>query len=402
MRRELLTTTVFAVTALALLLAASWIEPEAIRPEVFSDQGEPLFPGYRDVLDVKAIEVVDYDEEQAVARPLKVEFRRGQWVLSSHYDYPAEARDRLAKTAAALLDLKKDLVVSDRLEDHAAYGVIDPLDMTVAGLTGRGKRVTLRDGQGRILADVVLGKPDAERQGYRYLRLPGQKRTYSVKTEADPSAEFADWIESNLLRLNATDIRRVVINRYLIDEGLGRLTNQERITLSREGNDWKTEGPRRLSRASVEALLGTLARLRVVGARPKPKPLAEQLKSGQPLAMTLETVMSLRQRGFFITPDGRLLAKEGELFVETAQGLVYTLRFGEVAASVAGPTVTSGELPRAAEQDRFLFVTVRAEPPRGDGSGADGERLARNLAQKFADWYYVISGKDFVRLHPRS
>lgn len=405
MRRELFITTGFAVAALALLLAASWIEPEAIRPEVFSDQGEPLFPTYRDVLEVKAIEVVDYDEEQAVARPLKVEFRRGQWVLSSHYDYPAEAGDRLAKTAAALLDLKKDLVVSDRLEDHAAYGVIDPLDMTVAGLAGRGKRVTLRDGQGRILADVVLGKPDPERQGYRYLRLPGQKRTYSVRTEADPSAEFADWIESNLLRLNAGDIRRVVLNRYLVDEGLGRLTNQERITLSREGGEWKTEGPRRLSRASIEGLIGALARLRVVGARPKPKPLAEQLKSGQPLQMTLETVMSLRQRGFFITPDGRLLAKEGELFVETTQGLVYTLRFGEVAASVAGPTASSADAPRAAEQDRFLFVTVRAEPPRAAPAGADGavgERLARTLAQKFADWYYVISGKDFARLHPRS
>jgi hypothetical protein len=37
----------------------------------------------------------------------------------------------------------------------------------------------------------------------------------------------------------------------------------------------------------------------------------------------------------------------------------------------------------------------------GDGGG-DGERLARTLSEKFADWYYVISGKDFVKLHPRS
>jgi len=405
MSRELVTTGLFVAAALALAVTASWIEPEAIRPEIFSDQGEPLFPDFRDVLAVKAIEVVDYDEEQAVARPLKVEFRRGQWVLASHHDYPAEAGDRLAKTAGALLDLKKDLVVSDRLEDHAAYGVIDPLDMTASSLAGRGKRVTLRDGQGRILADVVLGKPDAERQSHRYLRLPGQKRIYSVKTDADPSADFADWVEGNLLRLAASEIRRVVINRYSIDESLGRLANVERVTLSREGNDWKTEGPRRLSRASIEALLGALSRLRIVGARPKPKPLAEQLRSGQPLEMSLETVMSLRQRGFFITPDGRLLANEGELFVETAQGLVYTLRFGEITAGAAGPTPASSEASRAAEQDRFLFVTVRFDPQREAASGADsaaGERLARSLTQRFADWYYVISGKDFARLHPRS
>lgn len=405
MSRESVTTGLFLAAALVLLVAASWLEPEAIRPEIFSDQGEPLFPDFRDVLAVKAVEVVDYDEEQAVARPLKVEFRRGQWVLSSHNDYPAEAGERLAKTAGALFDLKKDLVVSDRMEDHAPHGVIDPLDLNVASLAGRGKRVTLRDEQGRVLADVILGKPDAERPGHRYLRLPGQKRTYSVRTEADPSAEFADWVEGNLLRLAASDIRRVVINRYSIDESLGRLANVERITLSREGNDWKTEGPRRLSRASIDGVIGALARLRIVGARPKPKPLAEQLRSGQPLEMSLETVMSLRQRGFFITPDGRLLANEGELFVETAQGLVYTLRFGEITSSPTPSAPAAGEALRSSDQDRFLLVTVRFDPQRAAESGADGaagERLARTLMQRFADWYYVISGKDFARLHPRS
>ena len=58
--------------------------------------------------------------------------------------------DRLVKTAAALMDVKKDQVRSDSPLDHARYGVIDPLDQKVAGLAGRGKRVTLRDApQGR-------------------------------------------------------------------------------------------------------------------------------------------------------------------------------------------------------------------------------------------------------------
>jgi hypothetical protein len=402
MKSERLITALFVAAALILAGAARWIQPEAARPEVFSDQGEPLFPEFRDVLAVKAIEVVGYDEEQAVAQPLKVEFRRGRWVLPSHHDYPAEAADRLAKTAAALLDLKKDIVVSDRIEDHATYGVIDPLDMKVASLAGRGKRVTLRDGQGRVLADVVLGKPDPERQGYRYLRVPGQKRVYSVKTSADPSANFEDWIEGNLLRLAASDIRRITLNRYLVDESLGRLANVERTTITRDGGAWKSEGARQLSRAAIDALTGTLGALRILGVRPKPKPLAEQLRAGKPLEMSLETVMSLRQRGFFITPDGRLLAKEGEVFVETARGLLYTLRFGDI---VAGPAAAPTSKAQAAEQDRYLFVTVSYDAARaaryGDGGG-DGERLARTLSEKFADWYYVISGKDFVKLHPRS
>ncbi len=402
MKRERAITAVFVVAALILAASARWIRPEASRPEIFSDQGEPLFPEFRDVLAVKAIEVVGYDAEQAVAQPLKVEFRRGRWVLPSHHDYPAEAGDRLAKTTAALLDLKKDIVVSDRLEDHAAYGVIDPLDMNVASLAGRGKRVTLRDAQGRVLADVVLGKTDPERQGYRYLRVSGQKRVYSVKTSADPSANFQDWIEGNLLRLAASDIRRITLNRYLVDESLGRLANVERTVITREGGEWKSEGARPLSRSAIEALTGTLGALRISGVRPKPKPLAEQLRSGRPLEMSLETVMSLRQRGFFITPDGRLLAKEGELFIETARGLLYTLRFGDI---VAAPAAAEGAKTQGAEQDRYLLVTVSYDAARaakyGDG-GADGERLARTLSEKFADWYYVISGKDFVKLHPRN
>ena len=398
MKNERAVTALFVGIAVILAAAAHWIEPEARTPEIFSDQGEPLFPEFRDVLAVKAIEVVDYDEEQAVAQPLKVEFRRSQWVLPSHHDYPAEAGDRLAKTAAALLDLKKDLVVSDRIEDHAAHGVIDPLDMNVASLAGRGKRVTLRDEQGRVLADIVLGKPDPEREGYRYLRVPGQKRTYSVKTSADPSADFQDWIEGNLLRLAASEIRRIVINRYSIDEGFGRLGNMERTTLTREGNEWKSEGPRQVGRASMQAIVAALASIRVAGARPKPKPLAEQLRADQPLEMSLETVMSLRQRGYFITPDGRLLAKEGEVFVETAQGLLYTLRFGEIVTGTAA--ATDSDKAKSAEQDRYLFVTVSFDPKRGDGAAS--ERLARTLKQKFADWYYIISGKDFSRLRLQS
>ena len=77
---------------------------------------------------MKAIEVVDYDETEAVARPLKVEFRKGRWLLASHDDYPAEARDRLAKTASALLDIRKDSPATDRVEDHTRFGVLDPLD----------------------------------------------------------------------------------------------------------------------------------------------------------------------------------------------------------------------------------------------------------------------------------
>ena len=150
---ELTRTGLFVAAAAGLIAAAGWIRPESATSEIYSDTGQAFFPSFRNVDAVKAIEVVDYDETEAVARPLKVEFRKGRWLLTSHSDYPAEARDRLARTAASLLDLKKDTPATDRIEDHAKYGVLDPLDAKNPALQGRGKRVTLRDAGGVTLAE---------------------------------------------------------------------------------------------------------------------------------------------------------------------------------------------------------------------------------------------------------
>ncbi len=405
MNREAAKTGLFAAAGILAAALAAWVQPESYRPDVFSDQGEPFFDRFRDVMAVKAIEVVDYSEAEATARPLKAELRRGRWILSSHNDYPAEARDRLAKTAGELIDLKKEIVASDRFEDHGRYGVIDPLDARNPSLTGRGKRVTLRDAQGEALAELVLGEAVKERPGYRYMRMPGQKRTYAAKTAADPSARFEDWVEGNLLRISAADVRKMTLNSYSIDEAMGRLMNVQRTTMTRGDKDgWRIDPPGKMTGGDARAMLSTLANLRVAGVRPKPGELGRQLKTRQ-LEMTLETVMSLRQRGFFITPDGRLLANEGELVVETSRGLLYTLRFGEVVtgggdarAAGAAPAATPASTVKG-DESRYVLVTVNYNPKLGSGAdGPGGEQTAATLDARFADWYYVISGSDFARL----
>ena len=404
MKSEFVKTGLFLAAALVLVAAANWIEPGAATPAILSDEGQPLFPDFRDVKEVKAIEVIAYNEDEAVAQPLKVEFRNNRWVMPSHSDYPADAADRLDKTAGALLGLKKDIFVSDHVEDHGKYGVIDPLDRKVASLTGRGKHVTLRDEQGGVLADAILGEKVPDHEGFRYVRLPGHKRVYGVKTDADPSARFEDWVEPNLLRLSAGRVRRVTLNNYSIDETMGRVMNAERIVLTRDGKKWTSEGPRKVSNGAARGVVSALASIRIVGARPKPKPLAKQLRDGK-LQMTLEAVMSMRQRGFFLTPRGQLLANEGEVTAETERGLVYRLRFGEIVTGGTGSRQTApakGEQAgsTAAEaQPRYLFVTVNYDDKlRNKYGGSSGERTAKFLNRKFADWYYVISGEDFNKI----
>jgi hypothetical protein len=390
--KESLKTATLAGAAVALAITAAVVQPEARVPEIMSDQGQAFYPKFTDPQAPRMIEVVDYDEATATAQPLKVQFQQGKWLITSHYNYRVDIGDRLAKTAAALMYLKKDMVASDSPLDHAKYGVVDPLDEKAGGLTGRGKRVTLRDARGDVLADYILGKPLPGKAGYRYIRVPGERRTYGVKTDADPSARFADWVNAGLLRIAGSSIRKVTINRYNLDPAAGRLANMETTVLTQEKGQWKTASGQKPDVAAVRAMAAALDSLKIVDVRPKPPGLAADLRH-ETVQLSLETALSLRQKGYFITSDGRVYSSEGDMTVETNNGLIYSLRFGEVAA---------GETRSGAPSDnRHLFVMVHFDKAKAAAYGGDavaGERAARELNDRFADWYYVISGKDFQNL----
>jgi hypothetical protein len=391
---ELIKTGAFAAAAAGFAIVSGIVEPERRTAAVLSDQGTAFYESFKDPQAVKIIEIIDYDEATASAKPFQVEFRKNRWILPSHNDYPVEIGDRLAKTAGALIDLKRDAVISEAVSEHGKYGVIDPLDAKNPSLQGRGKRVTLRDIRKEALAEFILGKPVEGKPGMRYVRTPSDKRVYAVKTDADPSANFADWVNAGLLSIATPDIRRVSIVSYSIDEAFGQLMNLEQIVLTRENNDWKLQTNEPFQKAPVNAMAAALHSLKIVDVRPKPPSMAGGLRTGK-LEMTLEGVASLRQRGFFLSPTGRLLANEGEMMVEAGNGVSYTLRFGEVAAAdAAKPASSAGE-------NRYLFVTASFDSARaakyGDTSGR-GEAVARELTNRFADWYYVIRGADFQKL----
>ena len=386
---EALKTATFVVAAVGLAITASLFHPGATTPKLFSDQGEQFYPNFKDSQTVKSIDVIDYDESTATARPFQVAFSKGRWIIPSHQNYVVDIGDRLNKTAGALIELKKDQVQSDSASDHAKYGVIDPLDAKVASLTGRGKRVTLTDAAKVILADFIFGKSVQGKPGWRYVRLPSQKRVYAVKTDADPSANFADWVNAGLLRIPVEGMRKIAINSYQIDEQQGSLQNFESVQLIKSDSNWKMVGADNGSKTAIAGVVNTLAALQIVDVKAKPPTLAEGLKTGQ-LELSLETMMSLRQRGFFLSPRGQIFANEGEMIIETRNGVNYVLRFGELAS-------TQGE-------NRYLFVIASFDAKRAatyNGDAAAGERAAKALTSKFADWYYIISGQDFQKLHLR-
>jgi Domain of unknown function (DUF4340) len=388
---ESLKTAGFLAVAAALVITAAVVQPERRTPSMFSDEGEAFYPKFRDPQAVKAIEVVDYDESTATARPLKVEFRK-RWLIASNHDYPIDVGDRLVKTSAALIDLRRDQIRSELVQDHAKYGVIDPLDQKVSGLQGRGKRVTLRDAQKTVLADFILGKPVEGKSGWRYVRVPGAKRTYAVKTEADPSARFTDWVNSGLLRMPSASIRKVTIATYSVNPMTGGLDQGENLALTQESGKWSSPAGT-VKEGAAKALAATLDSLKIVDARPKPSEMARDLREGK-MQLSMQTALALRQFGFLLTQTGRILASDGEMTVEMANGVAYQIRFGDVATAAS-------DSAKAAGGDRYLFVTTSWDGARatryGDTTGA-GEKASRDLNARFSDWFYVIGAADFKKL----
>ncbi len=439
-------TLVFVGVAALVTVAAYLAAPADPTLEAFSDRGEVFFPEFTDPNEAASLEVIDFDEVTGGVAAFNVVFKGTRWRIPSHHNYPADDRDRLARTAAGLIEVRKDDVVAEVAADHEALGVVDPLDEAVASLAGRGKRVTIKDGNDNLLADLIIGKSVPGREGtYRYLRVPGQKRTYAARFDVDVSSRFGDWIEKDLLEVDQDRIEQVVLKDYSIDERTRVLNQRDTIILTRGDPDWTANRMRsgdKVDGVKMEDLLKALDELTIVGVRPKPAGLSRSLEDNEGISITRGDLASLQEKGYFFTRDGQLVSNEGETQVRTADGVVYTLRFGEIVYG-AGDAVTAGSGDAGVGgsdgpgENRYLFITTGfdagmfPEPPRpgdlafqtradslwtdADRTNADlqdkheawrnnvdtGRRTSADLNARFAQWYYVISADSFDRIHLR-
>ncbi len=431
---ELKKTLAFGGIALILALLAFLTAPRQVTPDAFLDLGEPFFPEFTDPNAATTLEVIEFDEDTASARPFKVTNQNGIWTIPSHFNYPADGKDRLAKTAAGIINIKKDAFRSSNVADHEACGVIDPLDETATSLKGRGKRITIKGAGDKVLADLIIGKELEDHEGYHFVRLPDQKRVYAAKIDVDISTKFEDWIEKDLLKVTRSDIDQIVIKDYSVNERTQSLDQRDQIVLEKDGVKWtmrKLPPGKRINTAKVSSLVSAIDNLSIVGVRPKPPGLSERLKQVDTLKDTDR--LSLQYKGYYFTADGSLVSNEGEIQVRTKKGLLYTLRFGEIVADDSESAADSSN--GHTSKNRYLFVSVdfledlNPEPPipsntdfetkpEEDWNDEDREnkrihdehekwlkemeenrKLAKELADRFAGWYYVISGEAFDKVH---
>ena len=360
--RTLVFVGVAAVAAVAAMGVRLANQPAAV--DGFSDVGQEFYADFKDPLKAMELSVVKYDAE--AKEPLSFAVKqndKGLWIIPSHNDYPAEASERLAKTATSLIGIKKVALQSRSKDDWARYGVEDPSAEVAAGAAAeekdesRGTRITLRDNSSNALVDLIVGKAVEGREQHFYVRQPEKNPVFIAKLDADLSAKFSDWIEPDLLKLNQNDIVKVVVDQYSVDEAQGAILQGDRFEFSKDktSSKWSMAGldvnVESLKETAVTDVTRNLDQLKIVGVRPKPEGLNADLTVSPEVAQNplLRQVLQqdMQRQGFYIARGEnnqvKLVSNEGELIAGTNNGVRYTLYFGEIARGTAkdieiGPT----------------------------------------------------------------
>ena len=396
---EFAKTGVALVAAVAVTALAVSMKPGEVRLDLFDDQGEVFFPEFQDGGAINELEVTAFRESSSDIYAFAVKRDEERvWRIPSHGNYPADANDQMGKAAAMLIGLKKDAVVGDAKGRHAEYGLVDPLAEGVE-TEGRGKRLKLKDKAGNVLADLIVGDEVEGKAGTFYCRLPGKKRIYKTKLQGSLSTQFADWIETDLLKAESWNIDKIVFDNYSVDEQKGQIVKGDRLVLEKgDDNKFAFAGLDAASeQTNVEKATeigNALGEIKIVGVRPKPEGLTARLERANGFqAQVLR--QQLQSKGYFLA-GGKLVSNEGDLIIETKAGVRYTLRFGELVYG-EGDELTAGigsddgqggdDEPTA--NNRYLMVTAefvealldKPEGARLEQAELDKRRQARTTVE---------------------
>ena len=387
------TKTVAFVVVAALVVLGVWAtKPSLPGGEEGDLRGQALFPKFDDSLTATSLDIVTYDEATGDVIPFKVAQVNGVWSIPSHENYPADAKEHLAEAAASLMGLKILGVVSENTGDHELYGVIDPSDKDLKpGTPGVGMKVVMKDKDDKTLVAMIIGKQDEDQPDLRYVRRVGQEPVYSVAVKTDKlSTKFDDWIEEDLLKLNAFDIKDIFIQDYSIDETRGALMQRGQMTLGYDdagdpkwkmladevyGKDDKWEpvkmaADEELNTEKLDTLKSALDDLKIVDVAKKPAGLSADLAADKSFLDNREAVASLMQRGFYLAKAGdktAIYSNEGEVRCLMKDGVEYILRFGNMAGSGKGAASKDDKEKKDADTDdsgvnRYIFAMAEFNP----------------------------------------
>ena len=426
-------TAAFVGCAVAMLLAAVFTS-YANQPKPsddFETIGQPFYADFEGTNQAKSLVVTSIDPDAIKKQKFEIKQVDGLWQIPSHEGYPAEAAERLARTSASLVGLTRDSLVGRRTSDYEKFGVVDPRNDDIVDIESVGQSVTLRDANEDVLVDLIIGdRADDVQDGmppemsgeesFYYVRRADETNVYRIPLNIELSTKFSDWIEPDLLQVEATDVVQLEMNNYQIEEQSSGVFGQvkqlmkvqgDEISLARKSSteDWEIGNLKpeseKVGQTAVNAVVGVLDEMAIVDVEKKPTsdgkilldadlnysvtPAQAKLMSiksqreldalsqdqkieFQSLQMgIMELQRDLESKGFSFGQTGRkleLVSAGGEMRAGTSDGLRYTLHVGKA------PTNTVAEIDVAgtsSDQDK-----EEEKPNEGEGDEADAEKDA--------------------------
>lgn len=461
---EVIKTVIFAVSAVALAAAAYVTQPRIETVELPNIVGKTLFGKFDDPSQAASLEILRYDEELGEIHTFKVakNSKTGVWAIPSHSGYPADAEVQMRDAALSLVGLKVIGLATQEPAEHEMYGVVEPSrDTTKLGDRGVGIFVGFWDEKGSDLAQLIIGGTVRDAPNQRFVRVVGQDPVYVVEIDPEQlSTEFEDWIEKDLLQLNAFDIEQLTLKDYSIVETAAQANMQLRsdvvVDWDADANQWQLDRlltyrkreaiptellpNETLDADKLNAAKEALDDLKIVDVRRKPRGLGADLRADESFMGDAQNRMDLQAKGFYANPVRRnvyeLLSANGEIHVLMKDGYRYILRFGGVEGT--DDESNDGGLTR------YLFVSVSLDEVKlaqpqltelpsldvsGDGDDVDEEKRrlvaerekiekenqrtldewneekeqaqarVNELNSRFADWYYVIAEDVYRKVH---
>jgi hypothetical protein len=430
---------VLGLLAAVTAVPAWWVGPErALGPGDLT--GQLLNRNGKEVSaeQIAELRVVTWDDAAGAAKVFEVKKAGGSWTIPSHYDYPADGGSRVGKTSGGVRNVARGRLATNDANRHEEFGVVDPL-LEDATKKGRGKRVVLKDATGGVLVDLIVGARVSEGDGMFFVRDANDSAVYAAKLDADISTRFADWVETDLLKVKAEDVRQLVISDYSVNEQQGTVDERAVTVLKRKdgSSDWESPGlaaDKKVAKETVDKIMTQVTGLKLAGVR-------------------RFNLNWLGQTGFFPVPNPALIARpnslvvklagkdyalfgnEGRMDITTKDGLRYSLVFGEISLEDEDKPSAEADKAKKLAKDvkdggghqRYMSVYVAYDPALDEDAQKEAADKAKKAAEakpddkkpadeapktppgkaraekaqaRFGRFFYVISDESFKALRP--
>jgi hypothetical protein len=173
------------------------------------------------------------------------------WVLAEAADYPVDP-EQVRGIVLGLAEMRLVEAKTDNPERLARLE-LEPLDAEGA----KSRLITLRDADGNVLAEVVLGKRKFSLYGPgkagMYVRLADSSQAWLADRAIDVPEEPLDWLERKILELPKEQIAEAVLQPGTADSAILRRTDPEQEDFVMVG----LPAGRELDQEKVGRLMGT-------------------------------------------------------------------------------------------------------------------------------------------------